>query len=176
MLRIGIFLFKNATLAYKKESIMNNFKYTLRAYTKQDYEFVYYTKKEAYKIYVEANWGKWNEEQQRKMFVQFIDTYGKDIKIIMEADKKIGFYHVEELENGDCEIGNICIIPEFQGRGIGTKILKDILETHKNKDIYLRYFKQNPVAKLYKRLGFEMIEEMPYHFKMVLKAKEKTKE
>lgn len=39
--------------------------------------------------------------------------------------------------------------------------------------MYLRYFKQNPVVKLYERLGFEVIEELPYHFKMVLKAKNK---
>ena len=106
------------------------------------------------------------------MFVGFIDTYGKDIKIIMEEDERIGFYHCEELENEALEIGNICIIPECQGRGIGTRILKDVLEANKGKDIYLRYFKQNPVVNLYERLGFVMVEEMPYHFKMVLKAKE----
>ena len=45
------------------------------------------------------------------MFVGFIDTYGKDIKIVMVADKRIGFYHGEELEKNGYEIGNICIIP-----------------------------------------------------------------
>ena len=155
---------------------MKNFEYTLRPYTAEDYEFVYDTKKVAYQKYVEANWGEWNDEKQREMFVKFIDTYGKDIKIVMEADKRIGFYHGEELENNGYEIGNICIIPECQGRGIGTKILKDVLDEHKHQDIYLRYFKQNPVVKLYERLGFVMCEEMPYHFKMVLKTKENIHE
>lgn len=149
---------------------MKKLNYTLRPYTTKDYEFVYETKKVAYKIYVEINWGEWNETKQREMFVNFINTYGKDIKIIIENNKPIGFYHCENLENNGYEIGNICIIPECQGRGIGTKILNDIIEENKLKDIYLRYFKQNPVVKLYERLGFETIDEMPYHFKMVLKA------
>ena len=155
---------------------MKNFEYTLRPYTEEDYEFVYDTKKVAYQKYVEANWGEWNDEKQRDIFINFIDTYGKDIKILMEADKRIGFYHGEELENNGYEIGNICIIPECQGRGIGTKILKDVLDEHNHQDFYLRYFKQNPVVKLYERLGFVMCEEMPYHFKMVLKAKENINE
>ena len=155
---------------------MKNINYELRPYTKEDYDFVYDTKKVAYQKYVEANWGEWNEDTQRELFAKFIDTYGKDIQIVMEEDKRIGFYHGEELENNGYEIGNICIIPECQGRGIGTKILKCVLEANKGKDIYLRYFKQNPVVKLYERLGFVMAEEMPYHFKMVLKAKENINE
>ena len=48
-------------------------------------------------------------------------------------------------------------------------ILNNIIEENSSRNIYLRYFKQNPVGKLYERLGFEIVEEMPYHFKMVLK-------
>ena len=54
---------------------MEDFKYTLRPYTKEDYDFVYDTKKVAYQKYVEDNWGEWNDEKQREMFVGFIDTY-----------------------------------------------------------------------------------------------------
>jgi len=153
---------------------MNNI-YEFRPYTKNDYEFVYDTKKTAYKIYVELNWGKWDEEAQREMFVKFIETYGKDIKIIMFEGKTAGFYHGENLPNNAYEIGNICIIPECQGKGLGTRILKDVLAEHKYQDIYLRYFKQNPVVKLYERLGFQMLEELPYHNRMVLKTKIMTK-
>ena len=155
---------------------MKNINYELRPYTKEDYNFVYDTKKVAYQKYVEANFGEWNEDTQRELFAKFIDTYGKDIQIVMEEGKRIGFYHGEELENKAFEIGNICIIPECQGRGISTKILECVLEANKGKDIYLRYFKQNPVVKLYERLGFTICEELPYHFKMVLKAKENINE
>lgn len=39
----------------------------------------------------------------------------------MNGNEKIGFYNGEVSENGNYEIGNICIISECHGKGIGTK-------------------------------------------------------
>ena len=44
-------------------------------YTDEFYEFVYEVKKNAYIKYVEQIWGPWNEEDQRKYFDNFINTY-----------------------------------------------------------------------------------------------------
>ena len=104
---------------------------------------------------------------------KFISTVKDNAYIIMYGDKKIGFYNGEILENGNYEVGNICIIPEYQGKGIGSKILKDILEENKDKNIEIQYFKQNPVGKLYDRLGFVSNGETEFHYKMI---KGKTKE
>ena len=150
---------------------MENIVYKLRPYEAFDYGFVYYIKKIVYRIYVEQNWGEWNEESQKAMFEDFIKTYSKDIKIIMLNNQNIGFFHGNNTESGDYELGNICILPEFQGKGIGSQILKDIINNHKNQNIHLRFFKQNPVVNLYKRLGFEIVEELPYHYKMKLERK-----
>ena len=150
---------------------MQKIKYSLRDYKYKDQEFVYQTKKDVYKKYVEANWGEWNEEAQREMFKNFITAYGDDIKIIVVGSDRIGFYHGNDDDKGNYELGNICIIPEYQGKGIGTKVLKEILAEHNHQDIYLRFFKQNPVVKLYERLGFEMDEELEFHYKMCLKSK-----
>ena len=87
--------------------------------------------------------------------------------IIIYENKKIGFYNGEILENGNYEIGNICIIPEYQGKGIGTKILKDKLEEYKDYNIEIQYFKQNPVGNLYKRLGFVQNGEKEFHYVMI---------
>ena len=38
-----------------------------------------------------------------------------------------GFYNGKEIENNTFEIGNICIKPEYQNKGIGTALLKDII-------------------------------------------------
>ena len=148
---------------------MLNKMYSTTPYTLNDYDFVYNTKKTVYKQYVQANWGEWNEEKQQEMFNSFIDEYSKDIVIIIKDNHKIGFYHGENIDNNNYEIGNICILPEFQGQGIGTTILKNIISQHNTKNIHLQFFKQNPVKNLYLRLGFEIIEELPYHFKMILK-------
>ena len=90
----------------------------------------------------------------------------ENVYIIEFENKDIGFYNGEVLENGDYEIGNICIIPEYQGRGIGTKILKDIIKQNMERNIKLQYFKQNPVGKLYQRLGFILVNESKYHYQM----------
>ena len=100
--------------------------YKLIPITENDYNFIYDLKKNAYIKYVEEIWG-WNEEAQQGYFKNFIETYKDNTYLIKLDDKVIGFYNDEILENGDYEVGNICIIPEYQGKGIGTKILKDIL-------------------------------------------------
>lgn len=140
---------------------------TLRKYTNNDYRFVYQVKKTAYKKYVEECWGAWVEEDQQKYFENFIDQVRENAYIIQYDNKHIGFYNGERLENGNYEIGNICIVSEYQGKGIGTKILKDILEKNKDTNIQIQYFKQNPVGNLYGRLGFEKSGETNFHYQMI---------
>ena len=135
-------------------------------YKDSDYEFVYDVKKNAYKKYVEECWGAWVEEDQRNYFEKFITTVKNNAYIIMDGDNRIGFYNGEILENGNYEIGNICIIAEYQGKGIGTKLLKEKIEENKDRDIDIQYFKQNPVGSLYTRLGFVPSGETQFHYQM----------
>ena len=155
----------------------NRSQYNMRPYIDNEYhdykEFVYQTKKDAYKKYVEEIWGPWNEDDQRTYYENFINTYQNDAWIIQLNGQDIGFYNGATLEDGSYEIGNICIIPEFQGRGIGTQVLKDIIELHKDQDLHIQFFKQNPVGKLYERLGFIPSGETEFHYQM-MKPKEKN--
>ena len=152
--------FKNGQIE-KKETI------SLIPYTDDNYEFVYEVKKNAYKKYVEECWGSWIEEDQREYFKKFITAVRNNAYIIMNGKTRIGFYNGEVLTNGNYEVGNICIIPEYQGKGIGTRILKDKLEENKDRDIEIQYFKQNPVGKLYERLGFVPSGETEFHYQMM---------
>ena len=136
-------------------------------YTDQDYEFVYKVKKNAYKKYVEECWESWNEEDQRTYFEKFITTVKDNAYIIVDGNKKIGFYNGKILDNGNYEVGNICIIPKYQGKGIGTKILKEKLAENKDRDVEIQYFKQNPVGTLYERLGFVKNGETKFHYQMI---------
>lgn len=143
--------------------------YTLRPYNQVDREFVYNVKKIVYKEYVEMNWGEWNEEEQREMFAEFIDAYANEIKIIIIDGQMAGFFHGNNIDENNYEQRNICLLPAFQRKGVGSNILKKIIEKHSDQDIHLRCFKQNPVVNLYKRFGFEIVEEQEYHYLMVLK-------
>ena len=145
-------------------------KYKLIKIKEKDYNFIYELKKNAYIKYVEEIWG-WNEEFQKQKFKEFINKYKEYTYLINLDNKNVGFYNDEYLDNGDYEVCNICIIAEYQGKGIGTEILKDVLEKNKDKNIHIQYFKQNPVGKLYARLGFEPNGETEYHYKMIKRKK-----
>ena len=47
----------------------------------------------------------------------------KNIELIYLKDELVGFYNGKEIENNTFEIGNICLKPEYQNKGIGTAIL-----------------------------------------------------
>lgn len=144
---------------------MRNIEYTLRTITEQDYDFIYQVKKDAYQKYVEMNFGEWNDELQKEFFKAFMEKIKAGARIITFQGMDIGFFNDCETDY-IYEIGNICILPEYQNQGIGTIILQDIMAEHADKEIHLQYFKQNPVGRLYERLGFERVGETPYHYQM----------
>ncbi len=63
---------------------------------------------------------------------------------------------------------HIQICPEFQGKGIGTLILKQLLCEAKNASatVVLNVLDVNPSKQLYERLGFRVIEEREKSVKM----------
>ena len=151
--------------------------YNMRPYIDNEYynykEFIYQLKRDAYKKYVEEYFCTWDEEEQRKRFEVFIDTVKKDTWIIQLDGVDIGFYNGMKLNDGGYELGNICIIPEYQGRGIGTQVLKDIMKLHENEDLHMQVFKCNPAYKLYERLGFTLNGETESHYQLI-KTKNET--
>lgn len=132
----------------------------------EEIKFIYDLKKEVYMKYVERNYGEWNEENQKKLFERFMKENSKNIELIYLKDELVGFYNGKDKDNNTFEIGNICVKTEYQNKGIGTAVLKEILFENKDKEISLQCFKDNPVIKLYKRFGFEKIYETKTHYIM----------
>ena len=58
----------------------------------------------------------------REMMIQSIAEYPKFI-ILCNA-KPVGCISCKELQKGIYEVGCLCVIPEFQGKGIGTSAMK----------------------------------------------------
>jgi N-acetylglutamate synthase-like GNAT family acetyltransferase len=78
-------------------------------------------------------------------------------QIIKSDGENIGRLYTCELD-GEIRIIDITIMPEYRGKGIGTKILSDILqEATKPVTIYLESL--NASQSLFKRLGFEPISD-----------------
>ena len=147
---------------------MNKFR-LVKFNEQDDYNFVYELKKLAYKKYVEKFFGAWNEQQQLDMYKAFLEERKNNIKIIIIDNKKAGFIDGKIIDEITYEQGNICLAPEFQGQGIGTKLLQNIFKTYRNKNIKLRVFKTNPAKKLYERLGFITCDETTAHYVMLKK-------
>ena len=150
----------------------NMVSYKLRPYTKNDFEFVYQAKKNAYKGYVEKFWGSWDENKQRTFFDDFIEKFQDTLSIIEVKGKPIGLYHGNEIDENTYEIGNIIIIPEYQGQGIGKDILSSIMREHSKLKMRLQVFKGNPAINLYHRLNFVTVEETRTHCVMEYKKPE----
>ena len=146
---------------------MNKKGYTLMKYNNEDYEFIYETKKNAYKEYVEQCWGKWDDSDQKNRFKESMEKTLDRTYIIMFNNERIGFYQGQVVNEETYYIENICIIPEYQGKGIGTQILKSIIEKYSDKNIEIQYFKQNPVGNLYEKLGFVQKGETEFHYQMI---------
>jgi putative hydrolase of the HAD superfamily len=115
-------------------------------------EFSYYVKKEAEGGYITGVWG-WDEDIQR----DFHTTDWEDARpeIIQYDGKPIGTILVTEV--GEYyKIRQFFILPEYQNRGIGTYILKNILDKadRSGRLTRLTCLKNSPAASLYHRHGF----------------------
>lgn len=133
---------------------------------KEEIQFIYNLKKEVYKKYVEKYFKEWNEDNQKKLFNRFMKENSKNIVLIYLKDKLVGFYNGKQSDDNIFEICNICISPQYQNKGIGSTILKELLFEHQNQNITLQCFKSNPVISLYKKFGFKIIEDNDTHVKM----------
>ena len=147
--------------------------YTFRNYKEKDYELIYNLKKQAYKEYVAHFFEIWDDEKQHEFFDNYIKNQRDRIKIIMLNGKDIGYFDDKLCEN-EYEIVNIIVKPEYQGKGIGTDILKNTIKEHLKNEILIQCFKTKNKKNLYFKLGFEETEQTKTHIKMKLN-KEKFK-
>ena len=156
--------------------------YSLRDASDDDYEFLYKLNKITMMKYVEKIWG-WEETVQKKFFKDKFSP--KMYKIIVYEGKKdnglcqnlrydsIGAVSVS-VENNGILIRIVEILPEYQNKGIGTKIINEVIAKAKIQNfnrVWLQVFKDNPARKSYDKLGFSVIKETETHYVMELKLK-----
>ena len=133
-----------------------------RQITNNDLEFLWKLHNLALKDYVAQTWD-WDEDWQRLDFTEKFNP--ADGKIIIVAGVDAGFWQTIERKT-ETLLVSIRILPEFQNRGIGTKIIKNLLTESKN-PVRLQVLKVNPARRLYEKLGFEIFDETETHFKMI---------
>ena len=93
---------------------------------------------------------------------KFRDSFSPEhTHIIQFNNQDIGMFKVERRENYFF-LGDIQIKEEFQGQGIGSQLINDLIQRSLSVglSIRLRVLKGNPAIKLYQRLGFTLINEL----------------
>lgn len=131
-------------------------KYGLRPATAEDFEFVFQLNKVNMYRYVEELRG-WNDTFERAD-LRLGFRPGVD-QIITLGDQNIGRLLV--VRHPDCvEIRHIEILPQYQKRGIGTRIILDVLQDAREQGlpVTLTVLSINPARRLYERLGFREVE------------------
>ena len=135
--------------------------FELRQATPGDCERLYRIQSQSMRPYVEQIWG-WNESFQEERFRQGFDP--DKTRIVLSNEREIGFLRVTEKKEA-VFIEQIYIIPEYQGRGIGTALVREVIS--RNLPVELSVLKLNTDARrLYERLGFRVNDENATHYHM----------
>ena len=104
------------------------------------------------------------KENINEYVITSVNEIFKDYYNIIIDDKIIGSVCIRDLENAKL-LDEIYLEKEFRNKGIGTDIIRKIIENNKN--VYLWVYKKNKKALLlYKRLGFTIEEETESRYYM----------
>ena len=138
---------------------------SLRPATIKDAEFVFLVKKAALGEYIAQTWG-WDEAFQREFHSR--DYQPEETQIIAFNGQDAGWLVASESET-ECRLDDIYLLPEHQGLGIGSHLIRSLLAdaARKSKPMKLQVLKVNSRARLlYERLGFQVVGETATHHLM----------
>lgn len=130
-----------------------------------DSKFVFTAKKAAFREYVEQVWG-WDDNYQRELHNRRFAA--QDVCIIQFRGTDVGFLSTSSTSD-TLKVNQIFILPEYQGRGIGSACMTRIIDeaNRAQKSVTLQVLKVNPRAiAFYQRLGFAIFGESSTHFQM----------
>lgn len=121
---------------------------------------------QAYRDAVERQFGPWNQAEQD---VFFKDAWDKqEAQVITYGGVVCGFVVITNQPDS-IFVYEIILSPDFQGKGIGTSILRELQNkaTTHNRTVTLEVFLNNTDAKrLYERLGFAVTGSSSTHYQM----------
>lgn len=133
-------------------------KVELRKATDRDKEFLHDLNRTVYREVVIEQFGIWDDDHQSKYFEQ--KWKEAEYQIVELENQRIGtIWIMEEMDH--IRIRELQILPEFQRRGIGTELMKRVIEKAKwrKRPIRLSVLRANRARIFYERLGFGMYDE-----------------
>ena len=131
---------------------------TLRNAEVSDSDFAYETREKTMRNYVEQTWGQWNEYEARHQIDEDIRLFR--LSIIEQGRRAVGMMRIDEYST-HLAIDQLFLLPEYQGKGIGTALIHRVLARAKEMQVPVKLWvlRVNPAQSLYQRLGFVVCEE-----------------
>ncbi len=156
-----------------KKSISGHEDILLRQASVSDFDLTFSIKKSAGGQYIRDVFG-WDEQVQLGFHEKQFSP--ENTYLIVQNDTIAGWISVFDHED-HTKIDELYVLPEFQGKGIGTSVLQVVINHVKLRDVplRLRVFKINhDVIRLYERLGFtKQNEDGPFlYMELILPKKE----
>jgi ribosomal protein S18 acetylase RimI-like enzyme len=112
--------------------------------------------------WVEVMFDRWNPEMARDSIHD--DVVNRRASLILVDEQIAGVLAIRD-EPQRLHLEKIYIHPDFQGRGLGTRLLNDLIARAADRPLTLRVLIVNPARALYERLGFIVTETTgEYHF------------
>ena len=112
-----------------------------------------------------AQFGAWDRAEQDRFFAETWNANPHEILICDGAP--CGYLGVDFLPE-EIDLREIVILPEFQGRGLGSTILSELRDRSESArvPVRLRVLQKNRAAALYRRFGFGECGRTSTHFLM----------
>ena len=123
-----------------------------------DGEFLYRLHCESMRGVVEATWGQWDDQRQRAWHSEWFSP--ARLSIITAEGEDVGVLDCEVRADGTLYLARIEILPAFQSRGIGGRVVQQLIggASEVIHSIELDVLAANVGARrFYQSLGFEAV-------------------
>ncbi len=129
--------------------------------TAEDWDYLFELRKLTMVEHLEKS-GQFLSEKEHELRLR--DSYQCSHLIIYEKST-VGTLKFRDFDD-KLEIMQLQIHPTHQGKGLGSLVLKQILECSKPRYVELTVLKENQALNLYKRLGFKIFDEDQFEYLM----------
>jgi ribosomal protein S18 acetylase RimI-like enzyme len=114
---------------------------------------------------IERLFGRRGDDVERQKFEAFYNE--SSTRVIVFGSEDAGWISITSNNDG-IEIEQIYLLPRLQNRGIGSRIISDIISEARasGRRVTLSTAKINPAIRLYERLGFRQTGETEFKIQM----------
>lgn len=115
---------------------------------------------------------RWQFEAQYTHYQKYFPE--AHFKIVLDKNKPIGRLYLDYRDD-EIRIVDIALLPEHRNRGIGSKLIKDVMAEAGRLGLMVRIHVEhnNPAMTLYERLGFQKVDEEGVYWLMEWAAQSK---